>query len=119
MLKKHCHTVCEWCQIKDMLVYTGPSLQHYRPRATQCTGAHTYTATRRYKTVNVDGTQSVLTAQCAHALRRHCVNSQTYIKRSPFGQRKGGFIRQVRGSIHMKLSLTGLGKGDLLVQVTA
>jgi hypothetical protein len=111
--------VCEWCQIKDMFVYTGPSLQHYRPRATQCTGANTYTATRRYKTVNVDDTQSVLTAQCAHALRRHCVNSQTYIKRSPFGHRKGGFIRQVRGSIHMKLSLTGLGKGDLLVQVTA
>jgi len=50
-------------------------------------------------------------------------NSQTCIKRSPLGQRKTGLLRQVtnlkRGSIHMKFSITGQEKGDLLIQVTA
>jgi hypothetical protein len=50
------------------------------------------------------------------------IYSQTCIKSSPLGQRKCGCIRQVtfkRGSIHIKLSMTGHEKGDLLTQVTA
>jgi hypothetical protein len=39
--------------------------------------------------------------------------SQTCVKRSPMGQRKSGLIR------HMKFSMTGQEKGDLLIQVTA
>jgi hypothetical protein len=50
-------------------------------------------------------------------------NSQTCIKRSPLGQRKRDLIREVRplkrGSIHVKFSMTGQEKGDLLMQVTA
>jgi len=38
--------------------------------------------------------------------------SQTCIKRPPLGQRK-------RRSIHVKFSMTGQEKGDLLIQVTA
>ena len=44
------------------------------------------------------------------------VHSQTCIKRSPLGQRKTGLIR---GSIHIKFSMTGQENGDLLIQVTA
>jgi len=39
------------------------------------------------------------------------------------GQRKGGLLRQVtslkNGSSHMKSSMTGPDKGNLLIQVTA
>ena len=50
------------------------------------------------------------------------IYSHTCIKRSPLGQRKSVLIRQVtlkRGPIHMKFSMTGQEKGDLLIQVTA
>ena len=41
--------------------------------------------------------------------------SQTCIKRSPLGQRKSDLIR---GSIHIKFSVTGQEKGVHLIQVT-
>ena len=44
------------------------------------------------------------------------------IKRSSFGLRNSGRIRQVtleKGSIHMKFSMTGQERDDLLLQVTA
>ena len=48
--------------------------------------------------------------------------SQTCIKMSPLGQRKGGILRQddlfKRGPIHMKFSMAGQEKDDLLIQVT-
>jgi hypothetical protein len=49
------------------------------------------------------------------------VYNQTCIKRSPLGQRKSGLIRGylLRGSIHVKFSMTGQEKGNLLIQVTA
>jgi hypothetical protein len=41
---------------------------------------------------------------------------------SPLGQRKGGILRQddlfKRGPIHMKFSMAGQEKDDLLIQVT-
>ena len=49
------------------------------------------------------------------------IYSHTCIKRSPLGQRKcpykTGDLK--RGPIHMKFSMTGQEKGDLLIQVTA
>ena len=45
--------------------------------------------------------------------------SQTRIKRSPLGQRKNWpYKTGDRGSIHMKFSMTGQEKGNLLIQVT-
>ena len=35
-------------------MYTGPSQQHYGPRANQCTGDYAYRTTHRNKSVNVD-----------------------------------------------------------------
>ena len=58
---------------------------------------------------------------CVHTVDE-ATNSQTYIKRSPLGQRKSGLLGQVaskRGSIDMKCYMTGQEKGDLLIQVTA
>ena len=47
---------------------------------------------------------------------------QTCIKRSSLGQRKNDPFKTgdfLRNSIHMKFSMTGQEKGDLLRQVTA
>ena len=44
------------------------------------------------------------------------IDSQTCIKRPPLGERKSGLIR---GSIHMKSSMTVKEKDDLLIQVVA
>ena len=49
--------------------------------------------------------------------------SQPCIKSSPLGQRKSDLLRGrrplKRGSIHMKCSMIGQEKCDLLIQVTA
>jgi hypothetical protein len=53
---------------------------------------------------------------------RQSIYSQTCIKRSTLGQRKCGLITQEtlkKGSIHMKFTMTGQEKGDLLIQLTA
>jgi len=56
-------------------------------------------------------------------LKLESIYSQTCIKGSHLGQGKmwsyktGGHIK--RGSIHMKCSMTGQIKGELLIQVTA
>ena len=52
----------------------------------------------------------------SHTDISRCTNSQTCIKRSPLGQRKWPLKG---GSIHMKSSMTGEEKGDLLIQVVA
>jgi len=55
-----------------------------------------------------------------HNISTNLKYSQTCIQRSPLGQRKSGLLRPLkRDSIHMKLSMTGEEKGDLLIQVTA
>jgi hypothetical protein len=55
-----------------------------------------------------------------HVLVQEFKYSQTCIKRSPWEQRKSGLLRPLkRGWIHMKFSMTGQEKGDLLIQVTA
>ena len=47
---------------------------------------------------------------------RKQIYSQTCIRRSPLGQRESGLKR---GSIHIKFSMTGQEKCDLLIQWTA
>ena len=58
-----------------------------------------------------------------HRAGRPYIYSQTCIKRSPLEQTKKGVFQEMwplkRGSIHMKFSMVGQEKGDLLIQVTA
>ena len=50
------------------------------------------------------------------------IYSPTCIKRSPFKKKQKWYFKTgdllKRGSIHMKFSMTGQEKGDLLIQVT-
>jgi hypothetical protein len=56
---------------------------------------------------------NVYTVNPAHVITRGSRYSQTCIKRSPLGQRTNDLIS------HMKFSMTGQEKGDLLIQVAA
>ena len=55
-----------------------------------------------------------------YCISLHTKYSQTSIKKSTLGQRKGGLIRPFkRGSIHIKFSMTGQEQGNCLIEVTA
>ena len=52
---------------------------------------------------------------------KYFIYSQTCIKRSSLGQRKMGYKTDdvLKGSIHLKFSMTGQEKGDLAIQLAA
>jgi hypothetical protein len=69
--------------------YPGPSLQHYRARAKQCTGGHFYSTTHSNKTVNVDKIKHlfillVLPTKSVFIHKRHAVDRLHRLEWGPY-----------------------------------